>query len=647
MKLERRLLWLSLGVLLLGVVLSFALLLIYEQATYRDRLRQDLKSQAEVLGLNSAAAIAFNDKGAARENLRTLRATPSISLACLYDSNHHIFAEFSPESRPCPSLGEKAPEGKIQHIELIKDSGGHAGSILLQENLPSLAQRLPRYSLWLLTSISIEALLILILVLSLRSRVLRPVNELACLAERVTRERDYHLRVSIHGDDEISALGNAVNRMLEAVEERNAAVRDGSRLLQALIDHAPATITVKSRDGHYLLVNKEFAQLAGHDAASLIGLDDATLFGEEIATAKGQRDSEVVQTGNSIRHEETLGGRAWLCEQFPLKNAAGATYAVSAIATDITEQRATRASLARALTELTELNESLEARVALRSAELKQAMQQLVQSEKLAALGSLVASVAHELNTPIGMVVTLSSSLVERVHEFLPLLETNRLTRRSFEEFVDSMRTGMELIEKNSLRAGRLINDFKQVAVDQTSMRQRQFALDELVENTLHSLAPMFKHKQHRIESRLASNIECDSFPGAVEQILTNLIQNALIHGLSDKSEGLINVVGNSDGQSATLCVSDNGKGIEPEALNHIFEPFFTTRLGVGGSGLGLYIVHNLASGVLGGTIEVSNVEGGGARFCLSFPLQAPSGEASPTASASNSPPSPSRQKPD
>jgi PAS domain S-box-containing protein len=624
MKLERRLLWLSLGVLLLGVVLNSALLLIYEQATYRDRIVQDLQSQARILGLNSAAALAFNDPRAARENLGTLNASPSISLACLYDLNQRAFARYSPTEQACPAPDEGAPSGKIQHIEAVRDKGEQRGTILLQQNLPSLAQRLPRYSLSLLGSIGVEALLILVLVLALRARVLRPVDDLARLAKRVTDERDYRLRVAVRGDDEISALGDAVNRMLEAVEERDAAVRDGSRLLQNLIDHAPATITVKSRDGHYLLVNKQFASLTGRAASTLIGQDDAALFGAELAATQGARTREVAETGKSLRHEETLGGRAWLSEQFPLKNSRGITYALASIATDITEQRATRASLAKALAELTELNESLEARVTERSAELERAMQQLVQSEKLAALGSLVAGVAHELNTPIGMVVTLSSSLIEKAREFLPQLQQNRLSRRAFEEFVANLNEGMELIEKNSLRAGRLISDFKQVAVDQTSMRRRHFALDELVANTLHSLAPLFKHRKHRVESRIAEDLDCDSYPGAIEQIMTNLIQNALIHGLADKPEGRIEISAHREGDSAVLQIQDDGKGIEEPALRHIFEPFFTTRLGVGGSGLGLYIVHTLACGVLGGEISASNAEGGGARFRLIFPLESP-----------------------
>lgn len=633
MKLERRLIGLSLAVLLLGVVLNFALLLIYEQATYRDRLASDLRSRAEVLGLNSAAALAFKDHRAARENLATLRASPSISLACLYDSDGKLFASYSPEGEACPSPGREAAAGRIEYAEKIRESGEVWGTILLQERLPSLAQRLPRYSLSLIGSVGVEALLILVLVLALRIRVLRPVDELARLARRVTEERDYQHRVSVRGDDEIAALGTAVNGMLDAVEERQAALRESSRLLQNLIDHAPATISVRTTDGRFLLVNRQFAQLAGRDASELVGRDGSVLGDGPLAASRCLGGHPTPEGSAGVRHEETLNGSAWLCEQFPLKNSASQTYAIATIATDITEQRATQASLARALDKLTELNESLEERVAERSSELERAMQQLVQSEKLAALGSLVAGVAHELNTPIGMVVTLSSSLNARVRDFLPLQRENRLTRRALDEFAANIAESMELIEKNSLRAGRLINDFKQVAIDQTSMRRRRFALDELVANTLHSLAPMFKHTRHRVESRLEPGIDCDSFPGAIEQILTNLIQNALVHGLAGKEEGHIEVVVRRDGGSAELDVSDDGKGIEPEALRHLFEPFFTTRLGVGGSGLGLYIVHNLAHGVLGGSISAGAADGGGARLRLVFPLVSPPSEGRPDAS--------------
>ncbi|WP_172203878.1 ATP-binding protein [Niveibacterium sp. COAC-50] len=626
MKLERRLIRLSVGVLLLGVVLHLALLLAYEQSTYRDRILQDLRGRAEILALNSAAAISFDDARAADENLQTLRTNPSVTLACLYGERGRIVATYRVGSRsPCPPLeGVVQIPGAIRHVEPIRVQSQTIGHLLLQERLPSLAERLPRYGLMLSSSIAVEALLVLVMVLTLRARVIQPVNELAALAAHVTEARDYAQRIRVHGNDEISELGTAVNRMLAAIEERAVALRESAQLLQALIDHAPATITMKGGDGRYLLVNEQFARQVGQPAERILGQRDDTLFPPQLARLREELDHATVLAGSAQRHEEEFGDRTWLTERFALRNTAGEIYAVSAISTDITDQRETQASLADALARLTELNESLESRVAQRTTELKQAMEQLVQSEKLAALGSLVAGIAHELNTPIGMVVTASSSMADLARSFSAQVADNRVSRSGFQRFLDDLAIGMSLIENNSLRAGSLINDFKQVAVDQTSMRRRSFQLDELIDNTLHALGPLFKHSQHRIESRVEANLECDSFPGAIEQILTNLIQNALIHGLANHPGGLIELEAHRDGDAVVLELSDNGCGIASQHLAQIFNPFFTTRLGEGGSGLGLYIVHNLAGGILGGKIEAFSTEGAGARFRLSFPLVAP-----------------------
>ncbi|MCX9156778.1 ATP-binding protein [Niveibacterium sp. 24ML] len=625
MKLQGRLIRVSIGVLLLGLALHLALLVGYEQLTYRDRILQDLRGRAQILGLNSAAAISFNDARAARENLQTLRAAPAVTLACLYNEQRALLAQYGAGQAPCPAQPDAAQRaGLMRHIEPIRVQNETVGAILLEERLPSLSERLPRYGLTLLSSIGVETLLVLVLAVALRSRVVQPVQQLAELAARVTEKRDYAQRAMVLGKDEIGALSEAFNRMLAAIQEREAALEDGARLLQALIDHAPATITMKGIDGRYLLANQQFAQLAGRSGKAIIGQRDEDLFEVPVAASRENLDRAAGESEAGLRSEEQLGGRVWLCERFPLRNAANEIYAVSAISTDITEQLETQASLAQALARVTELNETLEARVTQRGAELKQAMAQLVHSEKLAALGSLVAGIAHELNTPVGMVVTTSSTMADRARDFEKLVAENRVSRSGFKDFLDDLRDGMRLIENNSLRAGRLINDFKQVAVDQTSMRRREFALDELVRNTLHALGPMFRHAAHRIEANIDARIDCNSYPGALEQIMTNLIQNALVHGFKDRDSGLITVSASESDGIVTLRLCDNGSGIDAQHLPHLFDPFFTTRLGEGGSGLGLYIVHNLASGILGGKIEVSCPPEGGACFTLSFPACAP-----------------------
>ena len=254
-------------------------------------------------------------------------------------------------------------------------------------------------------------------------------------------------------------------------------------------------------------------------------------------------------------------------------------------------------------------------------ARLEQAMNQLVQTEKLAALGSLVAGVAHELNTPLGNSLTVASTLNQMIAGFVEELEAGALRKQALLDFVAQCRDAASLVEKNCRRAADLIGNFKQVAVDQTSMRRRRFDLRQALEEVLSTLQPKFKHTAHRLELAVPSGIVVDSFPGPIEQIIANLVTNSLQHGFEGIAAGSIRIAAEAvDAEQILLRYSDDGMGIPENIAKRVFDPFFTTKLGSGGSGLGLYIVYNLATAVLGGTIELTSGAGHGVRFDLRFP---------------------------
>lgn len=298
---------------------------------------------------------------------------------------------------------------------------------------------------------------------------------------------------------------------------------------------------------------------------------------------------------------------------------------------DITERR-------HAQEEIEALNVRLEERVAQRTADLQAANQeltqtlealhvakdQLVQSEKLAALGALVAGVAHELNTPIGNALTVSTSLEYRLQEFETAMAQG-LKRSDLQNLLDDTRQASDILTRNLTRAGALVTSFKQVAVDQTSAQRRQFELAELVAEIVLTLTPSTRKAGCQIEVEVPEGMAMDSYPGALGQVLANLINNAMVHGYEGVREGRIIVRAERAGDdSIVLSVQDFGRGIAPDHRNHIFEPFFTTRMGQGGSGLGLHIVHNLVSQVLGGRIEFTSEVGQGTRFRATLPLHAP-----------------------
>ncbi len=278
------------------------------------------------------------------------------------------------------------------------------------------------------------------------------------------------------------------------------------------------------------------------------------------------------------------------------------------------------------------MNAELEARVEQRTLELQNAngalsnalstlqcaQKELVQSEKMAALGGLVAGVSHELNTPIGNAMTVASSMLDRALEFQGLVTRNELKRSALERFMADSLEGAELVQRSLQRASDLVHSFKQVAVDQASERQRVFQLAEVVREIVVTLSPNLRKMPWQLEIDIPDELVLDSFPGALGQVTINLVMNAAIHAFGGRSEGRIAVRGRLfDQDTVELVFADNGIGMSPETASRIFDPFFTTKLGQGGSGLGLAIVHQMVTQVLQGKVSVESSLGEGSRFVL------------------------------
>ncbi|WP_298603937.1 PAS domain-containing sensor histidine kinase [Zoogloea sp.] len=292
---------------------------------------------------------------------------------------------------------------------------------------------------------------------------------------------------------------------------------------------------------------------------------------------------------------------------------------------DITELR-------RIQRDIEELNRTLEQRVAERTAELSSALdalrhtqEELIRNDKMAALGSLVAGIAHELNTPIGNSVTIATTLAAHAQELGEQHASGRLRRSDFDSHLEATREATGLLMRSLSRAEELVRSFKQVAVDQTSEQRRRFELGGFLREMAITLSPMFKNGPYLLEIAPLDPVQMDSYPGALGQIFTNLLSNALLHAFDGRPRGRIRVTPRQlEPGWVEIRFDDDGNGIPAANLRRIFDPFFTTRLGKGGSGLGLHIVYNLSTRLLGGRIDVSSAPGQGSCFVLSLPCTAP-----------------------
>ena len=270
-----------------------------------------------------------------------------------------------------------------------------------------------------------------------------------------------------------------------------------------------------------------------------------------------------------------------------------------------------------------QVREKTEAYAELQTAmlRLRETQAQLVQSEKLASLGALVAGVAHEINTPIGVGVTAASTLQSRTQRMREEYASGALTRNDLERYAEVAVEASQILLKNLQRAADLIHSFKQVAVDQSSGERRKFLVRTYVEEILLSLAPRLKKTPHRVELECPEAVMMDSYPGALAQIITNLVSNALVHAFPDGRAGHLRIRIETVDRMLRLSFSDDGVGIAPADLKRVFDPFFTTKRGSGGSGLGLHIVYNLATQILRGDIGVVSEPERGATFVLTVPL--------------------------
>ena len=458
------------------------------------------------------------------------------------------------------------------------------------------------------------------------------------------------------GNDEIQVYADSLNTMSISLHQRVQQLELSEQKLaqsearfKILFDIAPVALAVSKLDGTLLdvnvatttLFNAEFniqfdsefhVDFNSRIPAKQMTLQNNIWYSKEeaqriwsIYEQQGALRGDIATV--KLRNRNTLELAVWSAS-FMVGDQQTIIWALL----DHTEER-------KAKRELTALNSMLEDRVKERSLALElanrdltvaletiqQTQRELIHAEKLASLGSLVAGIAHELNTPIGNSLLTATTLGEKSLALENIFTQGKLTRSAMKQHLQETRQGCQLLEIALTKAADLIAAFKQIAVNQHNEQRRRIHLHSMVSTIISAFEPSFERMQCQVQIQIPEQIELDTYPSSLRQIFENLINNALIHAFVEHNNAKISI---SAIQLATdkidIVFSDNGAGMSADVLDHLFDPFFTTRMGQGGAGLGMSIVYNIATGILGGSITADSETHHGTTITLRIPLIAP-----------------------
>ncbi len=633
----------GLGILLPALVLAAFLFTDRQEREIDLRVRVPLSQYADVLARGMAVAIWNLDKEVAAQLVEAVLRNPDVAQVTVLDEYKQRFSYGESKLRV---VGDRLREERevVYNRRVI----GHVVVEMSTRRVQlGLLTDLSELGMALLAQVAISFVLILLL---FQRRMLRPLRSLQQSTILLARG-ELDQPVLSQRQDEIGMLAQGLDKMrtdlgtlIAERDSRNAslkqelaerlraeeALRFSQAKFSAIFDASPVAMTVSRRQFgcEVASLNDAWVRQFERSREQTVGTTGAQ---NGFWVSQLDRDavlSEIDRAGEIARYPAWLragyAGKRLLCEvsgrSITLNDESLLILAYEDITAKYQYER-----------EILELNATLEQRVGQRTQELttalatlQQAHGELVRTEKLAALGALVAGIAHELNTPIGNCVTVASTMREHNEEFAASIPQG-VRRATLQNYVERTREGTTILMRSLAKAAELVASFKQVAVDQTSVNRRFFRLNETVNEIMLTLSPMIRKTPHTVRCQIPPDLTMESYPGPLGQVITNLINNAFLHGFDPGMHGSVTVSAVAIGDDwLQLSIQDDGLGIPQDNLNRIFDPFFTTKLGQGGSGLGLSIVHNLVTGVLGGSIKVSSSAGQGTRISLTLPRTAP-----------------------
>lgn len=551
-----------------------------------------------------------------------------------YLGNEHdegsMFLDLS--DNPSPEASGKI----LKSVDHIYMDGLKIGSIHTSFSTRRIEKHIDelKTNFWRISFLQIFILSVLIYLIV--ERITAPVQKLTRMSLRV-RDGDFsdERQADDFSNDELGILAESFFKMRDSIKHKmeelsvlNEELETSKLRLMNHVQNTPLAVIDFNKDMQVISWNTSAIHIFGYSEEEALNLRyENLLYESDHQEAKGDTliaFGDAEPGGILIVESRSKYNGKMICEWYNtvIRNQNGEVSGVSSLVLDVTDRYKTEEKIKR-------INEELERKVKDRTRALEQSLdaltstqKKLVEAEKMASLGMLVAGVAHEVNTPIGVAMTASSFLDRQSESMLEHMEHGRIRRTDFEKYVKNAIESSKCISTNITRAALIIQNFKSISIDQTVDKRKTFKMRQVIENVLINFKEVLNQTQLSVDVKCSESLEMYSYFGVFSQIFNHLLNNSLKHAYELNQKGQITFEILETPKDLFIKYSDDGKGMDREIKEQVFEPFYTTRRGEGCMGLGLHIVYNLVLHKLKGEIECSSTPENGSIFLITIPLE-------------------------
>lgn len=510
---------------------------------------------------------------------------------------------------------------------ILKMKNIKLGKLIIHYSKDQINNQIESFSKQMIGVTILLSILLIVMLYGLIYYFLKRLKILTLATEEIAAGNlDYSIK--INSNDEIGQVAEKFESMRINLRDRIEFINEQLNFRQLLIDAINIPIYIKDKKLEFITYNNAYLELIGSKENKSISFENLQmknkfleLENKVLRNGKDISETFYLQNSNDEPIDIILSNNIFYDNENNFGGLVGSVL-------DITQ-------INKAKKHIEKFNDKLQSRVNEQTKELtisnkelknsleelKVAQDELIEAEKMASLGGLVAGVAHEINTPIGIGLTGITHFYDQLIEAEKSYQTENMTEEELEKFFSSSKSLAKLIKVNLEKTAELVKSFKQISVDQSSEQKRVFNLNHYIKEILVSLKAELKKTKLNIQVNCPDNIDINSFPGVYSQIFTNFILNSIIHGYDDEKEGILSILVEKNDQNIRLIYSDDGKGVDEENLSKIFDPFFTTNRHKGGSGLGLNIIYNLITTKLKGNVICASQKGNGIKFIINLPI--------------------------